>query len=168
MNAGDKKLLFIRDDSVSLEWMISWHIPAAGKYKCTQTEDIKKRNLKSQHAALVVWCKLWEKLRLAAGDINCIRPAKSVKPAWAHLCPRINKNSVIEPWTSLFLFIILLLETPCPFVRWFVGHVFYPHLTRTSLRGSHGLSARRARRTKSSRPEGPQTRSWGPEGPLNF
>ena len=32
-------------------------------------------------------------------------------------------------------------------------------------RGSHGLSARRARRTKSRRPEGPQTRSWGPEGP---
>ena len=27
----------------------------------------------------------------------------------------------------------------------------------TQLRGSHGLSARRARRTKSSRPEGPQT-----------
>ena len=32
------------------------------------------------------------------------------------------------------------------------------------LRGSCGLSARRARRTK-SRPEGPQTRSRGPEGP---
>ena len=26
---------------------------------------------------------------------------------------------------------ILLLETPCPSVRWFVRHVFYPHLTRT-------------------------------------
>ena len=38
-------------------------------------------------------------------------------------------------------------------------------LSDTSLRGSHGLSGRRARRTKSSRPEGPQTRSWGPEGP---
>ena len=36
----------------------------------------------------------------------------------------------------------------------------------TSLRGSPGLSARRARRTKSSWPEGPPTRSWGPEGPL--
>ena len=36
----------------------------------------------------------------------------------------------------------------------------------TSLRGSHGLSARRAQRTKSSRPEGPPTRSWGPDGPL--
>ena len=36
----------------------------------------------------------------------------------------------------------------------------------TSLCGSHGLSARRARRTKSSWPEGPPTRSWGPEGPL--
>ena len=33
------------------------------------------------------------------------------------------------------------------------------------LRGSHGLSDRRARRTKSSRPEGPQARSRGPEGP---
>ena len=33
------------------------------------------------------------------------------------------------------------------------------------LCGSHGLSARRARRTKSSRPEGPQARSRGPEGP---
>ena len=32
------------------------------------------------------------------------------------------------------------------------------------LRGSRGLSARRARRTK-SRPEGPPTRSRGPEGP---
>ena len=36
----------------------------------------------------------------------------------------------------------------------------------TSLCGSHGLSARRARRTKSSWPEGPPIRSWGPEGPL--
>ena len=35
----------------------------------------------------------------------------------------------------------------------------------TTVRGSHGLSARRARRTKSKRPEGPKTRSWGPEGP---
>ena len=34
------------------------------------------------------------------------------------------------------------------------------------VRGSHGLSAQRARRTKPRRPEGPQTRSWGPEGPL--
>ena len=70
-------------------------------------------------------------------------------------------------------------------VRWFVGHVFYAHLMRllyfsnltncispkilsvflTTARRSHGLSARRARRTKSSRPEGPLTRSWGPEGP---
>ena len=32
----------------------------------------------------------------------------------------------------------------------------------THLRGSHGL------RPKSRRPEGPQTRSWGSEGPLNF
>ena len=31
-------------------------------------------------------------------------------------------------------------------------------------RGSNGLSARRARRTKSSRPEGPPARSRGPEG----
>ena len=29
-----------------------------------------------------------------------------------------------------------------------------------------GLSVRRARRTKSSWPEGPPSRSWGPEGPL--
>ena len=32
-------------------------------------------------------------------------------------------------------------------------------------RGSHGLSARRAWRTKSSRPEGPPARSRAPEGP---
>ena len=31
--------------------------------------------------------------------------------------------------------------------------------------GSHGLSARRVRRTKSSRPEGPQPRGRGLEGP---
>ena len=35
------------------------------------------------------------------------------------------------------------------------------------LRGSRGLSGRRARRTKSV-PEGPPTRSRGPEGPLDF
>ena len=34
-----------------------------------------------------------------------------------------------------------------------------------TMHGSHGLSGRRARRTKSRRPEGPQTRSWGPEAP---
>ena len=39
------------------------------------------------------------------------------------------------------------------------------HASWTHLHGSHGLSARRARRTKSRRPEGPQNRSWGPEGP---
>ena len=33
------------------------------------------------------------------------------------------------------------------------------------LRGSHGLSAKRAWRTLSSRSEGPQPRSWGPQGP---
>ena len=33
------------------------------------------------------------------------------------------------------------------------------------LHGSHGLSGRRAWRTLSSRPEGPQPRSLGPEGP---
>ena len=33
------------------------------------------------------------------------------------------------------------------------------------MSGSHGLSARRAWRTLSSRPEGPQPRSRGPEGP---
>merc|ERR1711978_424800 len=48
----------------------------------------------------------------------------------------------------------------------FVGKICQRHYPMTaSLHGSHGLSARRARRTKSKRPEGPQTRSWGPEGP---
>ena len=84
-----------------------------------------------------------------------------------------------------------LQESPCPFVRnkiWSyfqweeqqqqqqegtVGtilldaswiHVSWRHASWTHLRGSHGLSARRAQRTKSSRPEGPQARSWGPTG----
>ena len=48
---------------------------------------------------------------------------------------------------------INLLECPIPALGW-VGY----------LRGSCGLSARRARRTK-SRTEGPATRSRGPEGP---
>ena len=43
-------------------------------------------------------------------------------------------------------------------------HVSWRHASWTHLRGSHGLSARRAQRTKSSRPEGPQARSWGPTG----
>ena len=47
-------------------------------------------------------------------------------------------------------------------------HASWTHASWTHLRRSHCLSARRARRTKSRRPEGPQTRSWGPEGPLNF
>ena len=38
-------------------------------------------------------------------------------------------------------------------------------LSNAALRGSHDLSARRARRTNSSRPEGPPTRSWSPTGP---
>ena len=45
------------------------------------------------------------------------------------------------------------------------GSYVWIHASWTHLRGSHGLSARRARRTKSRRPEGPHTRSWGPEGP---
>ena len=36
---------------------------------------------------------------------------------------------------------------------------------QSNMRVSHGLSARRAQRTKSSRPEGPQARSRAPEGP---
>ena len=39
------------------------------------------------------------------------------------------------------------------------------HASWTHLRGSHGLSARRAWRPKSRGPEGLQTRSLGPEGP---
>ena len=81
-----------------------------------------------------------------------------------------------EKNTSKYITYILLLETPCSSVRpkRFLPHLIFGwtyldfSLSDTSLRGSHGLSARRARRTKSSRPEGPQTRSWGPEGPLNF
>ena len=42
----------------------------------------------------------------------------------------------------------------------------YPIIAR--LRGSHCLSTRRVRRTKSSRPKGPPTRSWGPMSPLTF
>ena len=38
-------------------------------------------------------------------------------------------------------------------------------LSDTSLRGSHGLSARGARRTKSSKPKGPPIRSQGPTIP---
>ena len=47
-------------------------------------------------------------------------------------------------------------------------HASLTHVLWTHLRGSHGLSARRANRTKSRRLEGPQIRSWGPGGPLNF
>ena len=58
----------------------------------------------------------------------------------------------------------ILLETPCSLV----SHNFYPRRTlTTSLRGSHGLSARRPQRTKPSRPEGAPTRSWGPVCPYN-
>ena len=58
----------------------------------------------------------------------------------------------------------------------FSGHLFVPifNMHRTYItyivychkwwRGPHSPSARRPRRTKSSMPEGPQTRSWGPEG----
>ena len=95
---------------------------------------------------------------------------------------RSSKTSSQHPYTFLMNH-ILLLETPCPSVHWSVRILqFLPHLTRTltmrtltmrtltltlttSLRGSHGLSVRRARRTKYSRPEGPPTRSWGQEGP---
>ena len=56
-------------------------------------------------------------------------------------------------------------------VGWLVGHVFYPHLTRTVTRPERPKGAKdevkQARRAQ-SRPIGPQTRSWGPEGPLNF
>ena len=34
--------------------------------------------------------------------------------------------------------------------------------------GSHGLSTRGARRSKSRIPKGPPSRSWGPESPLEF
>ena len=51
-----------------------------------------------------------------------------------------------------------LLGTPCPLVRPSVRPIFYNH-------GSHGLSARRARRKNSRRPEGPPARSRGLESP---
>ena len=62
---------------------------------------------------------------------------------------------------------ILLLETPCPSVgplphprvQW-INH-FGSRDGRRRGRGSHGLSARRAWRTLSSRPEGPKA---GPKG----
>ena len=70
------------------------------------------------------------------------------------------------------LYLSVMNPTPriALFVRW------WQNLTILSMggaaeaaaggqRGLHGLSAQRARRTKSRRPEGLQTRSWGPEGP---
>ena len=51
-------------------------------------------------------------------------------------------------------------------VRVSVRHQPTNHCNALQLRGSHGVSARRARRTKSSRPKGPPARSWGPLGPL--
>ena len=61
-----------------------------------------------------------------------------------------------------------LLPTPriALFVRWLVR----PLVTKFQLHPiwcvRRGLSACRAQRTKSRWPEGPPTRSWGPEGPL--
>ena len=46
--------------------------------------------------------------------------------------------------------------------RFWISLTHYPIIT--PLRGSHGLRARRAWRTLSSRPEGPQPRSWAPRG----
>ena len=86
-------------------------------------------------------------------------------PMLFYVGPRENKKVWLPDQQWL---IILLLETPCSSVR---IPQFLPHLTRTltpSLRGSHGLSARRARRTKSSPPEGQPNISWGPESPPNF
>ena len=64
-------------------------------------------------------------------------------------------------------------ENPTPRIALFVRPSVRPSQKKITsyianahtMRGSHGLSARRAPRTKSSRPEGPQTRSWDPEGP---
>ena len=49
----------------------------------------------------------------------------------------------------------------------FLGWVNFP-LSNATLRRSHGLSARKVQRTKSSRPEGPPTRSWGPTGHISL
>ena len=70
-------------------------------------------------------------------------------------------------WTHFvtFFYAFLLLEKPCSLVR---PSAFLPpsnanaHMRACALDfGSHGLSARRARRTKSRRPEGPK---GGPKG----
>ena len=92
-------------------------------------------------------------------------------------CPKDNTSTQrIELQFTRNVSKILLLEFSFPSVRPFVRSspfltcivqtciVHYTY-TCTMLSSSHGLSARRARRTKSSRPEGPQTGSWGPEGP---
>ena len=54
-------------------------------------------------------------------------------------------------------------DNPTPKIALFV-HPFVGYKI-SALRGSHGLSARMAQRIKSRVPEGPPTRSWGPEGP---
>ena len=60
-------------------------------------------------------------------------------------------------------YIILLLESPCLLVRSYVRDKILAIVVWCVRRG---LSAQRARRTKSSWSDGPPTRGWGPEGPL--
>ena len=67
------------------------------------------------------------------------------------ICVRCNHYSVFRSFVCLSPFLTCIVHS-------------YIH-TCTMLSSSHGLTARRAQRTKSSRPEGPHTRSWGP---LNF
>ena len=85
-------------------------------------------------------------------------------------------SSVVFEWVSVsgigntrlnlhfFQYILIrpLVTIFCPYFQWEEQQ----QQELLSQRGSHGLSARRAQRTKSSRPKGPPTRCWGPEGPL--
>ena len=86
--------------------------------------------------------------------------ASWIRASW--ICASwIHASWIHAPWIH-----VSWVHTSWIHVSWI--HVSWIHASWTHLHGSHGLSARRAVRTKSRRPEGPQTRSWGPEGPLNF
>ena len=99
------------------------------------------------------------KLKYAEGE-NCKFETNNTLQSSETPCDFVFANKSIEHGQNFVYCPCKIHPTPrnALFVR------SYPTIFTPS--GWHGLSARRARRTKSRWPEGPPTRSWGPEGPL--
>ena len=119
----------------------------------------------------------WQKLlKTSSEEKNLKQNSKqnSKQNIWKNAETNFRKKSGKSPTTDSDF--VVFLDNLFRISRWkfldfsvicfyICGCFFNFSLSKAALRGSHGLSAQRARRTMSSRPKGPPTISRGPTGP---